>query len=521
MPDARTFIDEDFVVVKTDSGTKFTLWFGDEIVVLGKQGGRTRVRVLGHGSGPFEGTVKGTPKTRPTGVLSVSMVDVQQGDGLILETPDGKIVFIDGGDNKLFARHAAARYRHRQSTNDTPLEIDAIVVTHGDADHFKGLNVLRKTETDKKTGDHQRLFIHPKRIYHNGLVKAPGTLPDVEMFGETATLDDGRLGIVALYDDPRKAPKALQNAPFKAWNASINHWEKRGPITLKRIAHGDKEDELFDFLKEEGIKVELQGPFPHSVTVDGESRDALPFLKKPKKSAEMHLDDDTLNTTSLSASHTINGHSISFRLTFGNIRFNLIGDLNRESMQLMRENLGSTRQLRSETVKAPHHGSHDFDFGALKAMAPVVSIISSGDEHAGKEHLHPRATLMAALGKVNRGNTGIIFSTELAAFFAVRKYAHTRKDLAAFFRARKDSHFTGKELAELFREEKPPVGSPLRNMTFFSFERTNFGIIHIRTDGERVLAFTHSGKKGLNEAYRFTVDSRHRIKFAKKVKIRT
>ncbi|MDE0830418.1 MAG: hypothetical protein OSB03_14560 [Vicinamibacterales bacterium] len=137
MPDARTFIDEDFVVVKTDSGTKFTLWFGDEIVVLGKQGGRTRVRVLGHGSGPFEGTVKGTPKTRPTGVLSVSMVDVQQGDGLILETPDGKIVFIDGGDNKLFARHAAARYRHRQSTNDTPLEIDAIVVTHGDADHFK------------------------------------------------------------------------------------------------------------------------------------------------------------------------------------------------------------------------------------------------------------------------------------------------------------------------------------------------------------------------------------------------
>jgi hypothetical protein len=57
-------------------------------------------------------------------------------------------------------------------------------------------------------------------------------------------------------------------------------------------------------------------------------------------------------------------------------------------------------------------------------------------------------------------------------------------------------------------------------MTFFSFERTNFGIIHIRTDGERVLALTHSGKKGLNEAYQFTVDSRHRINFAKKVKVR-
>ena len=35
-------------------------------------------------------------------------------------------------------------------------------------------------------------------------------------------------------------------------------------------------------------------------------------------------------------------------------------------------------------------------------------------------------------------------------------------------------------------------GFPLNS---FGFERTNFGIIHIRTDGERVLVFTHSGKK--------------------------
>ncbi len=39
----------------------------------------------------------------------------------------------------------------------------------------------------------------------------------------------------------------------------------------------------------------------------------------------------------------------------------------------------------------------------------------------------------------------------------------------------------------------------------YAFERTNFGIIHLRTDGERVLVFTHSGKRGMNEAYRFTV----------------
>jgi hypothetical protein len=54
------------------------------------------------------------------------MVDVQQGDGMVLETPpdehdETRIVFIDGGDNKLFARHVAARFLHRQSSASDPL----------------------------------------------------------------------------------------------------------------------------------------------------------------------------------------------------------------------------------------------------------------------------------------------------------------------------------------------------------------------------------------------------------------
>lgn len=36
-------------------------------------------------------------------------------------------------------------------------------------------------------------------------------------------------------------------------------------------------------------------------------------------------------------------------------------------------------------------------------------------------------------------------------------------------------------------------------------KRTQFGIVHIRTDGKRVLVFTHSGKRDMKEAYSFTV----------------
>lgn len=99
-----------------------------------------------------------------------------------------------------------------------------------------------------------------------------------------------------------------------------------------------------------------------------------------------------------SVSHTINDHSIAFRLSYGNVRFNLTGDLNQESMALMREHIELT-DLESEILKAPHHGSADFDFETLKAMKPVVSLSSSGDEIADKEHIHPHSTLVSALEK--------------------------------------------------------------------------------------------------------------------------
>jgi hypothetical protein len=132
----------------------------------------------------------------------------------------------------------------------------------------------------------------------------------------------------------------------------------------------------------------------------------------------------------------------------------------------------------------------------------VVSAISSGDERAFVEYIHPRATLMAALGQSTRGETGLVFSTELAAFFEYRNESYTRAGLAKFFGDRSGDTFTGAELEDMFSgvlQAGDPPG------LFQGFERTNFGIIHIRTDGERVLVFTHSGKAGLNEAYRFRV----------------
>ncbi len=527
MPDIR-YIDKDFVrfnFLRPDGAEdKETLAFGDKVEVLQEASSAStpsRIRALELFGGTLEGTVKGKPfRTRDKGVLRFSMVDVQQGDGLVLETPpdenhQSKLVFIDGGDNKLFARHVAARYQHRQSSKTNPLEVDLILITHGDADHFDGLNDIKKSETERGIEPRKRLFIHPRRVYHNGLVKAPDSLDDEDQLGRTVTVN-GTPMIVDLHDDPRDAPEDLQNGPFKRWVTALNHWAERGPVTFKRVAHGMDADELFGFLGS-GIKVELQGPFTAKVNDNGAERDALPFLHQPPKTALIHLEEGTSPASqTFSASHTINGHSVAFRLTYGNVRFNFTGDLNQESMALMRERIGLDN-LEAEILKAPHHGSHEFDFKALKAMKPVVSIISSGDESARTEHIHPRATLVSALGKVSRGETGIVLCTELVAFFKMRDYSHTRTQIADLYKTAGVDPLARAALHEFYNVSRRTPEDEKLLPSFFGFERTNFGIIHVRTDGERVLVFTHSGKEGMREAYRFTVGTDHSIRFAKDV----
>jgi beta-lactamase superfamily II metal-dependent hydrolase len=523
VPDIR-YIDKDFVTLRftrsDGSEGKAALAFGDKVDVLEEGSPTSRVRALELFDGTIEGRVKGKPfRTRERGVLKFSMVDVQQGDGMILETPPDdnhqtRLVFIDGGDNQLFARHVAARYLHRRSSATSPLEVDLMLVTHGDADHFDGLVQLRKSETESGLAERKRVFVHPRRVYHNGLVKGPTALDVLQRLGRTVDVA-GTPHIVDLFDDPRQAAAANQNGPFKRWSEALTGWEARGPITFKRVAQGMDAAALFGFLGP-AVSVEILGPFTTKVSDGGAMRDALPFLHDPPKSALIHIEDPEVPPSEFSDSHTINGHSVALRLTCGNVRFLLTGDLNQESMAALRD-----RQLESaletEILKAPHHGSADFDFRALKKMKPVVSIISSGDESASTEHIHPRATFVSALGKVSRGETGIVLCTELAAFFAQRGPSHKRPDIAAFYAG--DGSVTRDDLRRFYRSTRRPEAEERALPSYHGFERTNFGIIHIRTDGERVLVFTHSGKEGMREAYRFTVNESHTVRFAKDVSI--
>ncbi|MBA2467149.1 MAG: competence protein, partial [Sphingomonas sp.] len=322
------------------------------------------------------------------------------------------------------------------------------------------------------------------------LVKRPGKLPgqekkrpDAEMFGKTHK--DGRLYAIDLVDDPRDVPVAERNEPFAKWCDLLDVWEQRLAAATGEQMEVRRLDQTmtdaFNFLHGEGIDIDLFGPVTETVA----GKPALEFLRKPKDDVSIILGTQPVAGGTVSASHTINGHSVNFRLRQKNVRMLFTGDMNQESMQRMRDVLPDL-SLRSEILKTPHHGSADFDYAFLQEVSPVVSLVSSGDEGVRHEHIHPRATLMAALGKASRQMPAVVFATELAAFFAYRGPS---------------------------TDKQPTAG---QKADFEGFERLNYGIIHVRTDGERVLAFTHSGKRGMNEAYRFTVSATGEIAFAPK-----
>jgi beta-lactamase superfamily II metal-dependent hydrolase len=493
----RCVINVDLADVWSQRGRKslrHTVAWGDEVEVIKETSTHLEVQVTSFKTQP-DGSVlpvttmgfiepTKTSRIKPSQVvipreqnrvLKVNFVDVQQGDGSVIESPDGKIILVDGGDNQLFARYLAARFRG--TTAAQPKRIDCILITHGDADHFSGLTKIHDSETlaDKR----KRLFIQPDRIYHNGLVKRPSrknnkAVPDAELLGPTKKIGK-KVILIGLVDDLLEVPDEEMNTDFRAWKAALKDYNSRAAVTFRRLEFGDSG--AFDFFNDGDLRIEVLGP---SIFESGDVR-GLRFLGEPPKGPRighesLELTEDGF--TGLSASHTINGHSIVFRLAYGGFSYLFTGDLNDEASRfLAREHNRGAINLRSEILKGPHHGSADFSGGFFQAVSPVISVVSSGDENARKEYIHPRATLMGALGRWSRVPEPLVFVTELVAFFNVEGW----------------SRLTDAKKAK-------------KRGNFFGFSRSAFGLVKTRTDGRRLLIYTDSGNVKLKEAYAYTLD---------------
>lgn len=496
----RCVIDVDLADVWSEVGRRKllrTLGWGDEVRVLRRTSTHLEIETV-----QFEASSDGSilPVTRPgfiepkkssglkvadlvrpatkNEVLKVSFVDVQQGDGSVIESPDGKVILVDGGDTQMFARYLAARFRGTSLSK--PKKIDCILVTHGDADHFAGLPEIFKSETNP--AKKKRLFIQPERYYHNGIVKRPSkrgekNVPEGELLGATRKVS-GKTFVTGLETNLLQVPDEEMNQYFREWKGALKVYNKRSKVEFRRLAFGD--DSAFTFFNRGDLRIEVLGP----LTTEVGGKPALRFLGKPPAgprvgSKSLELGEEGFK--GLSASHTINGHSIVFRLVYGDWSFLFSGDLNEEASRfLTREHNAGRLNLRSEIFKVPHHGSADFSGAMFQAISPVVSIVSSGDENARKEYIHPRSTLIGALGRWARVPEPLVFVTEMVAFFNVEGWSVL---------------------------DEPRTPKQKKRGKFFGFSRTAYGIVKTRTDGRRLLVFTDSGNMKMKEAYAFEMDA--------------
>lgn len=448
-------MDHDIVRVwKTEVGGRslddllVVLYRGDGIEVLQRAGATARVR-LGPGR---EGWVRANLRTTSLPPLAFAFIDVGQGDACLVTTPGGQKILIDGGENKLAARYLAARFRD-ETVSGQDVHFDAIVVTHGDADHFDGLSTL-VLDAANETRQGKAIRVTASRVFHNGLVKRSSSLPEREMLGSPREL--AGVQYAPVLDDPRKATDA--NRPFRRWQAALSELASRGPLTVARL--DDRVANPFGFLGD--VKVSVLGP---RTTALPDGTPVLPLLGATDGGAA-------------SAARTINGHSVLLRFTFGNVNILLTGDLHAEMQDQL---IDRKVALRSDVLKVPHHGSDDASRRFIDEVAPLVSVISAGDEDARRDHLHPRANLLAMLGQSRRGAEPVVFVTNLAAF--------DRWAGEAFYAVKDGDGW------------KPD----LERGTFYARERIVYGIIHVRTDGERLLVVRRGARDDRYEAYAYVV----------------
>jgi len=83
------------------------------------------------------------PTQEPSPYFAIHFLDVGQGDAVLLQTPDGYDVLIDGGKSSVVLQQLAAE----QPWNDRA--IDVVIATHPDTDHVGGLvDVLQRYTVD-------------------------------------------------------------------------------------------------------------------------------------------------------------------------------------------------------------------------------------------------------------------------------------------------------------------------------------------------------------------------------------
>jgi len=432
-------------------------------------------------------------------LLELYFIDVGQGDGVLIRTPNNRHILIDGGwprksqpTGKNASDFVDWKFMRDYESGLRAIELDAMVCSHNDQDHYGGLWDLLDT-TQWRDGEARELdagAVLVEAIYHAGLAWwRPGerTLGSWESTEEgkmfTQLLGD-RASVERALEEDRPADERLQGdwAKFMSHVAAAKNGDGE-PTPIHRLSSAD--GHLPGFGPDQSS--------PADGAPEGAVDEPVVYVLAPvefevngKPAIRRFTGGDSKNT---------NGNSLLFRMDLGDFRFLLTGDLNTKSQHaLLVDYQGQEDVFECDVAKACHHGSDDISFTFLERMKPQVTIISSGDSEG---HDHPRPEVIAAsaiTGYVTVENdqlvTPLIFCTELARSTEIGKIVGVDEvdDSAEPPTETPLEHEKPKATAEVVLagdRNARTVQRRLRNR--YLVTGTVYGLVNVRTDGERIV----------------------------------
>jgi len=519
---------------------KTTLLWGDPLQIIKRTGDWIKVAARGLQGWLHEDHVG------DQSLLEVYFIDVGQGDGILVCGPDRRHLLIDGGlprTHQQSGKNAAdfVDWKFFVDYGDLEVNLDAVIASHCDKDHYGGLDDLVSTSATARE-ELNTVGVKVSRLFHAGL--SYWELDDAER----AAFPEAPSGSKWLGPDvPWSGIGRDQHGSFRGSARSPAHIITRifdDRITLDDVLDDSHQphlagewQRLFDRCSKAGLQaVEFAGlPFDATdspVFLDGwdagnafSIRVLAPLtLPGPDGPALPDFGDTAQNT---------NGHSILLRLDYGNARILLTGDLNKSSMHyLLRGYAGMEEEFACDVAKGCHHGSKDVSLEFLEKVNAAATVISSGDSEG---YGHPRPEIVGASAitgfkSVNRADdslrTPLIYSTEVERGVSLGAVKHLefssypgddQTDLDGKLFARKPSQA---DQRDLYNEQ---VGNDTKaefNYTYFKgvwtrktgqkgienariLDRVNYGLVNVRTDGTIVMCASQRDSGGSWTTYSF------------------
>lgn len=284
--------------------------------------------------------------------LLVHVLDVGQGDSILIISPEGKTVLVDAGDQTKGKAVVEALKRYNVQ------QIDYLIATHAHPDHIGGMDdVLKNTKVINVLHND----IPPPEVVKN---ESAESKPDAKKQGQ-------KTNARTVAPAPKKGGKTTELPTVKAYNEYRSTVEQSG-AQFKKV----EPDEKIDLGG--GAILTVLAPQPPLFTREQ-------IMK--------------------GGGNELNANSIVMRLDYGDFSLLLAGDAEAQAEDRL---TNKDLNLTATVLKVAHHGSrYATTENFLKRVKPEAAIISTGDFN---RYGHPAP---AVLERLKAAGVNQLFRTDL------------------------------------------------------------------------------------------------------------